>query len=110
MSRSSLSAIPSLGALRRDAPEVYAALDALDGQVRRAGATAGRARLVAGRAIVETPYATENAEFFFQLRENALGTVETYLLGALLEGRSFEIVSSDDTDTSLVSWCVRFPG
>ena len=78
--------------------------------MRRAGATAGRARLVDGRAIVETPYATEAAEFFFQLRENALNTVETYILGALIEGRSFEIVSSDDTDTSLVSWCVRFPG
>ena len=110
MSRSPISSVSALEAVRRQLPDVFTALSAIDGQARRANATAGRARLVSGRAIIETQYATEAAEFFFQLRENALNTVETYMLGAVIEGRSFEIISSDDTDTSLVSWCVRFPG
>lgn len=109
--RSILRALPGLEAIRRlkdGGRDLFDALTALDGQVRRANASAGRVVLTDGHVYVETRAATLEAEFFFQLRE-ARGTAGTYTVGAIVEGKSFELVSSSATDRSLVSWCVRYP-
>lgn len=111
MSRSILGALPGLEAIRRlkeGGALLFGALSALDGQVRRANASAGRVTLVEGRALVETGVATSEAEFFFQVREER-GTAGDLVVGVITEGRSFELLSSSATDVSVVSWCVRFP-
>lgn len=106
--RSVTHAMPGLEAIRRKDPLLGEALSALDGQVRRANATAGRARLVDGQALVSTGSATEAAEYFFQVRE-AGGTPGILTVSEIVEGRGFLILSSSSSDTSLVSWCVRYP-
>lgn len=73
-----------------------------------AGATIGRATLVAGAATVNTTAITANSQVFMTVQVPG-GSVGSPRVASRVAGTSFTIASSQGTDTSTVAWMIVEP-
>ena len=74
-----------------------------------AASTSGQATLVAGTKTVSTTAAAGGATQNIFLTVQALGTVaapKALTIGTIVPGVSFDIVSEDGTDTSVIGWWI----
>lgn len=100
--------------LYRDAAEVLRTDDSFEiAQGLRvvegtAGATMGRATLVAGGATVNTTAITANSQVFITVQVPG-GSVGSSRVASRIAGTSFTIASSQGTDTSTVAWLIVEP-